>query len=494
MPHRFHGGLRLAAEKAPAGVPLRHCPLPDTLVLPLLQHAGEPCDAAVAVGDRVRRGQALGIARGPLAVAVHAPADGVVIAIEPRHLPHPSGLPGMCVVLRPDAIQGAPVTAAPLHDWQQLARDVLLARIADAGIVGLGGAAFPTATKVAVQRQVLILNGAECEPYISCDDQLLRQHADDVIQGGRVLARVVGAERVLLAIEDSMPQAQAAAREALAGASDVELVAVPTVYPAGGERQLIRVLTGLEVPRNGLPRDIGVVVQNVATAAAVWRAVAHGEALTSRIVTVTGRGVRAPANYQVAFGTSVAALVAEAGGYTEQAARLLIGGPLMGLALPDDGYPLVKGSNCVLVLGADDVRDPAPEMPCIRCGECARVCPAQLLPQQLLAFGRSEQWQRLGDHGLFDCIECGCCDLVCPSHIPLVEQFRSDKSRVRWREHEAAAALAARQRFEARQQRLEREAAERAARQAARRAATPDAALAAMQKVQSQIAARDEEA
>jgi Na+-translocating ferredoxin:NAD+ oxidoreductase subunit C len=494
MRQRFHGGMRLAGEKVPAGVDLRRCPLPDTLVLPLLQHAGEPCDAAVAVGDRVRRGDMVGIPSGPLAVPIHASADGVVVAIEPRPLPHPSGLPGTCVLLRPDPLQGEPANATPLADWETCSRDVLLERIAGAGIVGLGGAAFPTAAKVAAERSLLVLNGAECEPYISCDDALLRQRAADVLDGGRVLARVVGAERVLLAIEDNMPEAMAAARAALGDATDIELASVPTVYPAGGERQLIRVLTGLEVPREGLPRDIGVVVQNVATAAAVWRAVAQGEALTSRIVTVTGRGVRQPGNYEVAFGTPVATLVAAAGGYTEQAARLLIGGPLMGLALPDDSYPLVKGSNCVLVLGTDDVRDAAPELPCIRCGECARVCPAQLLPQQLFAFGRSEQWQRLTEHGLFDCIECGCCDLACPSHIPLVEQFRLDKTRVRWREHEAAAALAARQRFEARQQRLEREAEERAARQAARRAATPDAALAAMQKVQAQAASKDEEA
>jgi Na+-translocating ferredoxin:NAD+ oxidoreductase subunit C len=481
---RFHGGLRLPGAKLPPDQPLRSCPLAERLLVPLLQHSGDACEPAVAVGDRVRRGDPLGIARSPLAAPVHAPAAGTVLAIEPRPFPHPSGLEGPCVLLQTDPADAAETRMAPL-DWSHADVAALRQRIHMAGIVGLGGAAFPTAAKIAVPRRVLVINGAECEPYISCDDQLLRARAAEVVAGARVLARVVAAEQVLVAVEDSMPEAHAALAAALGDATDLTLATVPTVYPAGGERQLIQVLTGLEVPRGGLPRDIGVVVQNVATAAAVWRAVACGEPLTRRIVTVTGRGVRQPGNFEVAIGTPVAALVAAAGGYTDDAARLLIGGPLMGLALPDDGFPIVKGSNCVLVLGHADLREPAPELPCIRCGECARVCPAQLLPQQLLAFGNAGQWQRATDHGLFDCIECGCCDLACPSHIPLVERFRSAKSAVRARDLEAAHAAAARQRFEARQRRLEQEAAERAERQAARRAGAAAEGAAAQERARA---------
>jgi Na+-translocating ferredoxin:NAD+ oxidoreductase subunit C len=489
--HRFHGGLRLAELHGVAAAPILPCPLPGQLVLPMLQHVGEPCEPCVARGERVRRGAPVGLARSALAAPVHASAAGIVEAIEARPLPHPSGLSGTCVILRPDGAQHVD-RARPIDDWHEADRGALLERIRAAGIVGLGGGAFPTAAKIEVPRRLLILNGAECEPYIGCDERLLRERAAEVVSGGQVLGRVSGAERILLAVEDSMPEALAAAQAACADHDGVKAIAVPTVYPAGGERQLIRVLTGLEVPRGGLPRDIGVVVMNVATAAAVWRAVRHGEALTSRIVTVAGRGVQRPGNYEVALGTPIAHLIAQAGGYTDAAARLVIGGPLMGLALPDDSYPIIKGSNCVLVLGADDIRDPAPELPCIRCGECARVCPARLLPQQLLTFGLAGQWSRQTGHGLFDCIECGCCDLVCPSHIPLVEHFRYGKNAQRLREQEAAAAAAARQRFEARQQRLEHEAAERAARASARRGASADAVQAALQKARARAAGEPE--
>lgn len=487
--HRFHGGLRLAGHKAEStAAPIRHCPLPAELVLPLAQHAGEAALACVVVGQRVRRGERIGEAQGERSAHVHAPASGAVRAIERRPLPHPSGLAGDCIVLVPDG--GADdLRLDPMPDWQRIEPETLRERIRAAGIVGLGGAAFPTAEKLGAARHTLILNGAECEPWIACDDALLRERADEVVLGGRVLRRAVGAERVLLAVEDNMPGARAAASAAIVahGADEIELVTVPTLYPEGGERQLIRVLTGLEVPSGGMPRDIGVIVQNVGTAAACWRAVDAGEPLLSRIVSVTGPGVNAPGSFEVALGTPIAHLIAQAGGYTNAAERLVLGGPMMGLALPHDDFPIVKASNCVLVLSAAQVQESAPELPCIRCGECSRVCPAQLMPQQLHWYIRAADFNRVRDHGLFDCIECGCCDLVCPSHIPLVQHYRWAKTELRQRDRAAQEADAARLRFEMRQARLTRDESEQAEQQAARQhsAASADAVQAALARARA---------
>ena len=477
--HRFHGGLDLPGHKAESTAGgLRRITPPPQLVLSLLQHAGLPAEACVGVGDTVARGQRIARVEGGSGADLHAPMAGVVAGIEARPLPGPGGL-HVPHVLLDTQVDGPTQTMPRLGDEAPV--DDIRARIRDAGIVGLGGAGFPTAGKLAVARATLVINGAECEPWIACDDALLREHADEVVRGARLMARVAGAGRVLLAVEDSMREALAACAEAVAvhGKNDVELVAVPTRYPEGGERQLIQVLTGREVPRGGLPRDIDVVVQNVATARAAWRAVALGEALLERVVTVTGPGVARPGNFFVPLGTPVSFLVGQAGGYTPLARRLMLGGPMMGIALPHDDFAIGKTHNCVLVLGDAQLRAGDDEMPCIRCGDCATVCPSRLLPQQLLWQARAGRLDEARDQGLFDCIECGCCDLACPSHIPLTQQFRLAKGELLARETDAALAEAARQRFEARRERLEREAAEREARQAARKSATSPAAVAA---------------
>lgn len=468
--YRFHGGLTLTEHTREAvRNPVVECPTPPQLIVALTQHAGEPAQCVVTPGQRVRRGELLAHAVGDRSASIHAPSSGTVSEIDRRVTAGADNAMTMCVVIETDS-HDEHVLLPVLADWHSTAPEALRERIAAAGIVGLGGAAFPTAMKLATRVDTLILNGAECEPYIACDEALLREHAGDVIDGARLLQHVCGAQRVLLALEDRMSAALAALRQVLDGApaAALELVQVPTIYPAGGERQLIRVLTGREVPSGGLPRDVGVVCVNVATAAASWRAVVHGESLTQRIVTVSGRGVQRPGNFRVRIGTSVAQLVEAAGGYTEAAARLVMGGPMMGVALPHDAVPVVKATNCVLVLGREDVREPAPELPCIRCGECAQVCPAQLLPQQLLMQLKTDDFDAAGRHGLFDCIECGLCAFVCPSQIPLVDWYRDGKSELRAHRDALQRADRARDRHIARGSRLARDAAERVARVSAR--------------------------
>ena len=483
----FHGGLALASHKAEStGQGLQACAMPARLDVPLLQHAGRPARACVVAGEAVARGQRIGIADGDGA-DVHAPCAGRVLEVRPRELPRFPGQWAQHVLI--ETTGDLPAQVMPALDWRRAEPEALRERIRAAGVVGLGGAGFPTAEKLRVARNLLVLNGAECEPWIACDDALLREHANDVVMGGRMMARVAGAARVWLAIEDTMDQALAAARAAAdaVGDGEVEVVAVPTRYPEGGERQLIQALTGEEVPRGGLPRDIGVLVQNVATARAAWRAVALGETLCTRVVTVTGRGVARPGNFVVPLGTSVAQLVQQAGGYTGGAARLLLGGPMMGVALPHDDFPIGKQDNCVLVMVHDELPDAAAPMPCIRCGDCASACPARLLPQMLLQQVRAGDLERARGQGLADCIECGCCDVVCPSHIPLTRQFRLARSELQISAAETARALAARERHEARGQRLARESAELEQRQQARRAAggDADAVAAALERVRA---------
>jgi electron transport complex protein RnfC len=392
-------------------------------------------------------------------------------------MPHPSGLAIPTIVLEADG-KDVSLRMPPCPDPLIRPPEVVAECIHKAGVVGLGGAVFPTHAKLrradAKAIETLVINAAECEPYITCDDRLMRERPTEIVDGIRILSHALQAKTCLLGIEDNKPEAEAALRAALAGtelAERVTIVTVPTVYPSGGERQLIKLLTGLEVPSGGLPLDIGVVCVNVGTAAAVHRALRESEPLISRIVTVTGAGVAEPCNVEARIGTPIAELIALAGGYVPPVERLIMGGPLMGFALPDDQLPVVKGTNCIIAAQAGELRPSAPPMPCIRCGFCARDCPASLLPQQLYWFARAKDWEKVEAHHLFDCIECGICAYVCPSHIPLVDYFRYAKGEIRTERHNRALAEQARIRHAAREQRLAREAAARARAREAKKAA-----------------------
>ncbi|NJO13611.1 MAG: electron transport complex subunit RsxC [Gammaproteobacteria bacterium] len=399
---------------------------------------------------------------------LHSPVSGTVAAIEPRPAPHRLGAPALSIVVTNDSRDERYAAPAPLA-FDQLSPEELRELIGRGGIVGLGGAVFPTAAKLGSAARAsglrLLLNGAECEPYISCDDMLMRERARDVVFGARILLHATTAQTCVIAIEDDTPQAAAALGTAIADAHDdrIQLRRVASVYPAGGEKQLIDVVFGVEVPAGGLPADVSIACLNVGTAAAIANWIRDGQPLTSRIVTITGDGVREQRNLDVRIGTPLSALIYDCGGYTARMSRLIMGGSMMGQALPHDAMPAIKATNCLIAASALDLQPRTGEMPCIRCGNCAHACPAMLLPQQLHWYARARDLAALETYGLMDCIECGCCDYVCPSQIPLVEQFRDMKPALIEKLAARATADAARTRFEARTARLDRIENERVA-------------------------------
>ncbi|MBD3608923.1 MAG: electron transport complex subunit RsxC, partial [Gammaproteobacteria bacterium] len=346
------------------------------------------------------------------------------------------------------------------------------------GIVGLGGAGFPTHLKLnpgEVMVDTLILNGAECEPYISCDDMLMRQHPEQILRGALIMQRALHARQCVIAIEDNKPEAISAMHNALTALGDemanIELTAIPTRYPTGGERQLIKVITGKEVPSGDLPIQIGVVCHNVGTAAATYRAVIDGEPLLSRIVTISGNAVPQPRNLQVAFGTPMIDVLTHCEVDLKQLGELEVGGPMMGITAQHLSSPVTKTTNCLLTTSKAEYQSHPPPTACIRCGDCADVCPARLLPQQLYWHAKAKAYDRIQDFHLFDCIECGCCDYVCPSNIPLVQYYRFAKTEIWAQEKEKQQSDIARERHEFRQLRLDREKEERAARHAQKKKA-----------------------
>ncbi|MBT8084412.1 MAG: electron transport complex subunit RsxC [Woeseia sp.] len=463
---KLHGGLRLPSEKsASTSRPIIEVPLPGQLVLPLAQHVGDPAQPMVGIGEKVLKGQLIAMFDGVIGAPVHAPTSGKIVAIEPWPVSRRRGDKAPCIVIECDGEDRAVEQAEAILDYQQLAAEDLQQQILRGGIVGLGGAVFPTAQKlmqaVTGPLEHLILNGVECEPYISCDDMLMREYAKDVLQGGQILMHALNIASCLVVLESDKPEALESMETALTELGDERMVIkqVPTIYPSGGEDQLVQLVTNREVPSGGLPSDVGCVVQNVGTAAAVHRWINQGEPLISRITTVTGDGIAEPCNVLARFGTALEDVVKVAGGYTERAATMIIGGPMCGKSVNTDAVPLVKATNCVLVLS--ELPSVGAEMPCIRCGDCAAVCPVQLLPQQLFFYACADNEAKLRDFGLIDCIECGCCDLVCPSHIPLTADFRNAKARMRELADEKARAERARQRFESRNERVRKERIER---------------------------------
>ncbi|RUO58611.1 electron transport complex subunit RsxC [Pseudidiomarina insulisalsae] len=460
----FPGGIHPPERKELSNqTAIATMPLADHYVVPVKQHSGAAGEICVAVGERVLKGQPLTHSGVSMGLPVHAPTSGTITAIGPGRIAHPSGMADVVIRIAADGKDEA-FAQQGISDYTEVARAELLERVRAAGIAGLGGAGFPTAQKLALQRPIdyLIINGVECEPYISADDRLMREHAQTILDGAQILLHLAHAQKGLVAIEDNKPEAIAAMREALADYPQFSLRVVPTKYPSGGEKQLIQLLTGRQVPSRGLPIDIGLLMQNVGTAYAISQAVRQGQPLIQRVVTVTGEAVRRPGNYWVRIGSTVAEVLREAGFERESPEqRVIMGGPMMGFTLPDTDVPVVKITNCLLLPGMKELAPAQQEMPCIRCGACSDVCPAVLLPQQLQWLAKAKDYEGLEQQNLFDCIECGACAYVCPSEIPLVHYYRKAKAEIRNIAREKAKAENARERFEARQQRLEREKEER---------------------------------
>lgn len=458
----LHGGLRLPIlkDESTARV-IQHVPVPMQLILPLAQHAGEPAHPVVTIGERVLKGQLIADADGTISAPVHASSSGKVVAIEQWPVSRRLGENAPCIVIECDGLDRPVHLSEPIVPFEQQSPATLFQKILHGGIVGLGGAVFPTAQKLMEATteplEHLIINGVECEPYISCDDMLMREHSMAIIVGAQILLHALQLDHCYVVVESDKPEAIRALGDALTEVQDDRIVIkqIPTIYPSGAEDQVVQLVTRKEVPTGGLPLDVGCLVQNVGTAAAVYDWICKGEPLISRITTVTGDGVAAPMNVMARIGTTVADVVNFIGGYTERARQLIIGGPMTGKSVSTDRVPLVKATNCILVLS--ETPPIGPERPCIRCGDCAQVCPVLLLPQQLYWYACADNEAKLRAFGLTDCIECGCCDLVCPSQIPLTADFRIAKLRMRELEDEKARAERARERFESRTVRLERE-------------------------------------
>jgi len=428
----FRGGIHPPYNKDLTNFkPIEKAALPKKVIIPMGMHIGAPCEPIVKVGDTVKKGQKIGEAKGFVSVPVHASISGKVTAVEPR--PWPGGGLMMSVVIESDGKDEVYEGITPPKPLSELSPDEIKNLIREAGITGMGGAGFPTQVKLSFPPEknvdTIIVNAAECEPYITADHRLLLEGTEDVIFGLEAIMKATGIKQAFIGIEDNKQDAIEAVKKAISGKEGIELVELETKYPQGGEKQLIKAVTGREVPSGGLPMDAGVIVNNAGTCAAVANALKTGMPLIERIATITGSGVKEPKNLLIRIGTPLIDLIEQCGGFKGKPGKVLMGGPMMGLAQSLLDVPAIKGTNGILVLERDDVKLFEP-MPCIKCARCVDACPIQLLPTTIAKYAQKDMWSEAEQYHAMDCIECGCCSYVCPAHIPLTQHIRIAKSHI----------------------------------------------------------------
>jgi len=430
MAKTFHGGVHPDDGKSlSSSRPIEELPVPSEVVLPVRQHIGAPARIVVKKGDTVKKGQVVAEAGGFVSAPVHATVSGTVKAVEARYVP--LGVKVESIVIESDGEDAWAEGLDSPREYDSMTPDDMRRAVADAGIVGMGGAAFPTHVKISPPSDkpidTVILNGVECEPFATCDHRLMLERHRDIIEGLKIIMKILGCSRGYIGIELNKPDAIKTMREAVKDLKGVSVEGLKVKYPQGGEKQLIYAITKRKVPAGGLPMDVGCLVQNVGTAVAVYEAVALNRPLIQRVVTVTGNGVRKPANVLARLGDSFANLIEYAGGYTEKAAKLINGGPMMGIAQFTDEVPVLKGTSCILVM-EEDGTELGSELPCISCARCVEVCPMNLVPTVIARLVEYERWDDVREYGALDCIECGCCSYICPSKRKLVERIKFGKA------------------------------------------------------------------